>query len=90
LWLQAQSDNAQQLASRGYSPVLRRFVGKRLCVAGALGALEQLDVRDAAGLDDVFRRHQPAAGMHFTAYIQVGDSVRKPLGYHRHAVEQNQ
>ena len=50
------------------------------------GLLEQLDVCDEAGLDDVFRRHQPAAGMHFTAYIQVGDSVQKPLGYHRHAL----
>lgn len=77
----------KQLASRGYTPVCVDSLENGHAWAVRWGPLEQLDVRDEAGLDAVFRRHQPAAVMHFAAYIQVGESVREPLKYHRNNLE---
>jgi UDP-arabinose 4-epimerase len=77
----------KQLASRGYSPVCVDSLENGYAWAVRWGPLEQLDVRDEARLDDVFRRHQPAAVMHFASYIQVAESVREPLKYHRNNLE---
>ncbi|KAJ3340123.1 UDP-glucose-4-epimerase [Gonapodya sp. JEL0774] len=44
--------------------------------------LEKGDIRDAAFLEDLFRRHKPDAVMHMSAYIVVPDSVRDPLDYY--------
>jgi UDP-glucose 4-epimerase len=44
---------------------------------------EQADVCDAAQMDAVFARHQPAAVVHFAAFKAVGESVSQPLAYYR-------
>jgi UDP-arabinose 4-epimerase len=50
------------------------------------GPLEVADTRDRSALDDVLRRHRPAAAMHFAAYAYVGESVAKPGLYYRNNV----
>ena len=77
----------KQLASRGYTPACVDSLENGYAWAGRWGPLEQVDVRNAAGLEAVFRRHQPAAVMHFVAYVQVGESVREPLKYYRNNLE---
>ena len=50
------------------------------------GPLEVADTRDRSALDDVLRRHRPAAAMHFAAYAYVGESVANPGLYYRNNV----
>ncbi|MBR7833157.1 UDP-glucose 4-epimerase GalE [Actinospica durhamensis] len=52
-------------------------------IAGApLAASYQLDLRDADGLDEVFRRHSFDAVIHFAAMKSVRESVEIPLEYY--------
>lgn len=52
-------------------------------IAGsALTASYKLDLRDAAGLDAVFRRHRFDAVIHFAAMKSVRESVEIPLEYY--------
>lgn len=52
-------------------------------IAGAaLTASYKLDLRDAAGLDAVFRRHKFDAVIHFAAMKSVRESVEIPLEYY--------
>ncbi|MEP4147190.1 MAG: UDP-glucose 4-epimerase GalE [Halioglobus sp.] len=44
--------------------------------------LMQCDIRDAAGLDQLFASHDIAAVMHFAGLKAVGESVEKPLEYY--------
>jgi UDP-glucose 4-epimerase len=44
------------------------------------GPLEIGDIRDRNKLDEVLRKYQPLAIMHFAAAIEVGDSFRDPIG----------
>ncbi|MEO6278757.1 UDP-glucose 4-epimerase GalE [Roseateles sp.] len=44
---------------------------------------ERADVCDAAQMDEIFARYQPAAVVHFAAYKAVGESVSQPLAYYR-------
>lgn len=44
---------------------------------------ERADVCDAAQMDEIFARFQPAAVVHFAAYKAVGESVSQPLAYYR-------
>ncbi len=41
------------------------------------------DVGDRAVLDDAFREHQPAAVMHFAAWIEAGESMHDPAKFFR-------
>lgn len=52
-------------------------------LASAPIEFERADVCDAAALDVVFSRHQPAAVVHFAAFKAVGESVAQPLAYYR-------
>ncbi|RZI85854.1 MAG: UDP-glucose 4-epimerase GalE [Rubrivivax sp.] len=44
---------------------------------------EEADVGNAALLDEIFGRYQPAAVVHFAAFKAVGESVGQPLTYYR-------
>ena len=44
---------------------------------------ERVDVLDAPAIDEIFRRHEPNAVMHFAGLKAVGESVAEPLLYHR-------
>ena len=50
------------------------------------GPLEVADTRDRDALEDVLRRHRPAAVMHFAAYAYVGESVARPGPYYHNNV----
>lgn len=52
-------------------------------LAAAPIEFERADVSDAAALDAVFARYQPAAVVHFAAFKAVGESVAQPLAYYR-------
>lgn len=52
-------------------------------LASAPIEFERADVCDAAALETVFNRHQPAAVVHFAAFKAVGESVAQPLAYYR-------
>jgi UDP-glucose-4-epimerase GalE len=59
--------------------------GRGAFVQGA--ALVRADVGDAAALAEAFRRHGPFDGvLHFAASIEVAESVRRPLAFHRNNV----
>lgn len=58
--------------------------GHRDAVLG--GEFVQGDLADTDCLDQLFKKYQPEAVMHFASYIQVGESVRKPDIYYRNNV----
>ena len=57
------------------------FVDRQLHAELAIG-----DTSDRALLDDLFRKHNFAAVMHFAAYAYVGESVQTPDKYYRNNV----
>jgi UDP-glucose-4-epimerase GalE len=59
--------------------------GRAASVADA--TLVRADVGDAAALAEAFRRHGPFDGvLHFAGSIEVAESVRNPLAFHRNNV----
>ncbi|MFQ5480959.1 MAG: UDP-glucose 4-epimerase GalE [Thermodesulfobacteriota bacterium] len=50
------------------------------------GIFEEGDLLERAALDAVFKRHSPAAVLHFAAYAYVGESVTDPAKYYRNNV----
>lgn len=53
-------------------------------ITGIRPEFEQIDLADAAKVQDFFSRHQDiVAVIHFAALKAVGESVQKPLGYYR-------
>ncbi|MCA0256789.1 MAG: UDP-glucose 4-epimerase GalE [Proteobacteria bacterium] len=74
------------LAERGYEPVVfdnfsnghREFV--------KWGPVEEGDIRNRTRLDEVFDLHKPVAVMHFAALIEVGESVKNPVGFYENNV----
>ena len=77
------------LAAEGYDIVVidnlhncrRSVLGRlqRLC-AGPI-AFEEIDIRDAGGLERLFAAHDFASVMHFAGLKAVGESVEQPLLY---------
>ena len=51
-------------------------------IAGRRPGFAQLDVRDRAGLRQLFAAHRFAAVIHFAGLKAVGESVAKPLAYY--------
>lgn len=43
----------------------------------------RVDIRNAADLEKIFKRHRINAVMHFAGYKAVGESIRQPLKYYR-------
>lgn len=80
------SHACKALAAAGYTPV----TFDNLCTgwqdAVKFGPIEQGDLLDRARLDEVFKKHKPAAVMHFAALSQVGESMIDPGKYWRNNV----
>jgi UDP-glucose 4-epimerase len=51
-------------------------------LSGREVAFERIDVCDTAGMDELFRRHDIAATVHFAAFKAVGESSARPLSYY--------
>lgn len=80
------SHACKALSRVGYLPVTYdNLVYGHEC-AVKWGPFEAGDILDRARLDDVMRRHKPAAIMHFAAFTYVGESVADPGKYYRNNV----
>ncbi len=60
----------------------REVLGRIERIAGRPPVFHECDVRDAAALRDVFRRHAFGAVLHFAGLKAVGESVERPLDYY--------
>ncbi len=77
------SHACKALSRAGYLPVTYDNLVTGAEHAVRFGPFEFGDLADRARLDDVFRRWQPQAVMHFAALSQVGEAVREPGKYWR-------
>lgn len=76
------SHTAAQLLAKGEEVVIvdNLQTGHREAVLG--GTFYEADIRDSEALDEVFRKHDIEAVIHFAANSLVGESVTKPLAYY--------
>ena len=80
------SHTCLDLANKGFQPVVydnfsnghREFV--------KWGPAEEGDIRDRQRLDEVLKKHRPAAILHFAALIEVGESVKDPVSFYENNV----
>src|SRR3954454_14288969 len=80
------SHTCLNLFERGYTPIVYDNLSNGHREFVKWGPLEEGDVRDRKRLDDVFRKHQPAAIVHFAGLIEVGQSVADPTSFFDHNV----
>lgn len=80
------SHACKALAASGCRPVVYDDLSNSDRDAVKYGPLEIGALADAARLADVFRRHRPAAAMHFAGFIEAGESVRNPGAFYRNNV----
>jgi UDP-glucose 4-epimerase len=80
------SHMVKMLLDRGHQPVTYDNLssGYREAVLG--GDFIHGDLADKSLLDQTFEKHKPDAVMHFSSYIQVGESVHRPDKYYRNNV----
>ncbi len=64
----------------------REAVGRIERIAGRRPAFHECDVRDAAALRAVFRKHAVAAVLHFAGLKAVGESIERPVEYYQNNV----
>jgi UDP-arabinose 4-epimerase len=70
------------LAASGMLPVTYDNLSRGHRWAVRWGPLEIGDLADPKGLEAVFRRHRPAAVMHFASFIEAGESVVDPAPFY--------
>jgi UDP-glucose 4-epimerase len=76
------SHTCLDLFNKGFTPVVYDNLSNGHAEFVKWGPLEVGDIRDRHKLDDVFRKYDPQAVIHFAAAIEVGESVRDPGGYY--------
>jgi UDP-glucose 4-epimerase len=77
------------LAEAGYDVVVidnlhnckRSVLGRLEAIVGTAIPFQELDIRDAAGLETLFARHRFGGVMHFAGLKAVGESAEQPLLY---------
>ena len=74
------------LKKKGFEPVVVDNLSTGHKEAVKYGKLLVGDLKDKEFLKRVFREFKPVAVMHFAAYIEVAESVKKPLKYYRNNV----
>jgi UDP-glucose 4-epimerase len=80
------SHACKALKAAGFTPVTYDNLVTGWQDAVKFGPFEQGDLMDRARLDEVFRKYEPAAVMHFAALSQVGEAMAKPGMYWRNNV----
>ncbi len=70
------------LSEKGFRPIVFDNLSNGHAEFAKWGPLEIGDIRDRNKLDEVLRKYKPEAIIHFAAAIEVGDSIRDPLGYY--------
>lgn len=76
------SHTCLKLAEKGYFPVVYDNLSNGHEEFVQWGPLERGDIRDRDRLDEVLAKYKPAAIMHFAALIEVGESVKNPIGFY--------
>lgn len=74
------------LARRGFTPVVYDNLSRGHRHAVKWGPLEVGSLADSARVRAVLAKYEPAAVMHFAAFINVGESVEKPQLYYENNV----
>jgi UDP-glucose 4-epimerase len=80
------SHACKALQKAGYTPITIDNLSTGWAEAVKFGPLERVDLLDRDKLDQVFKKYQPYAVMHFAAFSQVGESVEDPAKYWRNNV----
>jgi UDP-glucose-4-epimerase GalE len=78
------SHTALRLAEEGFEPIIFDNLSsgrRRLCTGLPLVVG---DLLEPARLSRLFKKHRPAAVLHFASLIQVGESYANPHKYYRH------
>jgi UDP-arabinose 4-epimerase len=75
------SHTCKALALNGYTPVTVDNLTNGHKEAVRWGPFERVDVLDAAGLEEVFKKYKPSAVLHFAAFAYVEESVKDPKKY---------
>jgi UDP-glucose 4-epimerase len=70
------------LFNKGFVPIVYDNLSNGHAEFVKWGPLEIGDIRDRSRLDEVLRKYNPLAIIHFAAAIEVGESVRDPSGYY--------
>ncbi len=89
------SHTCLELLNQGYEVVVvdnfcnsaPEAVKRVKALAGKDFAFYEADVRDAAAMDDIFRRHDIGCVIHFAGLKAVGESVQQPLSYYGNNLE---
>lgn len=76
------SHTCMMLASRGYVPVVFDNLSNGHSEFVRWGEFEEGDIRDRSRLSEVFTKHKPDAVLHFAALIEVGESLKNPVGFY--------
>lgn len=76
------SHTCLELSKRGYTPIVYDNLSNGHAEFARWGPLERGDIRDRSKLDEVFKKYEPAAVMHFAALIEVGESTRNPASFY--------
>jgi len=80
------SHACKALSRHGFTPVVYDNLSHGHEDAVRWGPLERGDILDRTRLGEVIAAHNPAAIMHFAAFIAVGESVTDPGKYYRNNV----
>jgi len=80
------SHACKALRNAGYRPITVDNLSTGWADAVKFGPLERVDLLDRDKLDQIFKKYQPYAVMHFAAFSQVGESVDNPAKYWRNNV----
>ncbi|MCQ2416659.1 MAG: UDP-glucose 4-epimerase GalE [Oscillospiraceae bacterium] len=89
------SHTAVELLNAGYEVVIAdnfansspESVRRVEQITGKKVTLYELDIKDRAGLSEVFHAHQIDAVIHFAGLKAVGESVEKPIMYYRNNID---
>ena len=89
------SHTAVTLLSAGFDVVItdnlsnssERVLGRIKEITGKSPVFYKTDIRDRAGLQDIFKKHKIDAVINFAGYKAVGESVKKPLMYYGNNIE---
>ena len=76
------SHTCLDLFNKGFRPIVYDNLANGHAEFVKWGPLEIGDIRDRKRLDDVLQKYKPQAIIHFAAAIEVGESVRDPIGYY--------
>jgi UDP-glucose 4-epimerase len=75
------SHTCLDLSNKGFTPIVYDNLSNGHAEFVKWGMLEEGDIRDRGRLDEVLRKYQPAAIVHFAALIEVGESVKDPTAF---------